>query len=98
MRWDGKEVTSVAFAGIALCLALRSVYYFYRSLMPPVEVYDNERGMLAFLFAVPALVTAVISTAMTWSWTSTPLLRIGRFVAWTVIAYVAGIVIYHASM
>jgi len=62
-----RELISFGLAAAALLLAGVSGHYLYRSLAAPVDLYDNERALVAFLYCIPAFLLAAGSLVTAWS-------------------------------
>jgi len=84
---EGKSLTAFGFACAASAFAAISARYFYRSVAPPLEVYDNERMMLAFLYGFAGLLLSLGSLAFTRSAGPSRLVLLTRVAASSVIIY-----------
>jgi len=89
-----RELLATGLVGAAVVAAAVSVRYLYMFLAPPLEVYDNERSILALVLVLPALVLAVGSLVAAWSVRSRGMVMV-RTVAWMVLMYAFAFALLH---
>ena len=88
----GRAEAAIGLAAAAVLVACLSAHYLYRSVAPPLEVYDNERSLLAMLYSIPALILAVGSLFASWPARS-KVFALAKVAATSVIIYALALVV-----
>ena len=89
-----RELLATGLVGAAAVSAAASARYLYMFLAPPLAVYDNERSILALVYALPALFLSLGSLVAAWSVRSRTMVIV-RTLAWMVLLYVFAFALLH---